>query len=160
MNKVTFLVGNIGSGKSTYTWDFEGPILCKDVLREEYAELIGKEYIHDPTLEEIIHDMTLDALEGMLLIGVKEIIIDETSVSKGIRAPYLYLAKKYGYVCEAIIFENRGMESHVDNRMNAPRGEDREYWEGVYNKLQGWYQHPTEEEGFDVITDYAWGQEA
>lgn len=160
MNRVTFLVGNIGSGKTYYSNSLEGTpvILCKDELREFFGDTINIDYLWDETLEEIIHDMTMDALEGLLHIGVREIFIDETNMSKTSRKPLLLLAKKYDYQTKAIIFEDEGMETHVNRRMSNPRGFNRGYWERVYKGKQGKYQPPTEEE-FDVIENYTWREE-
>ena len=159
MNKVIFMVGSIGAGKSSYVnskYPRLESCLCKDELRKAFAATIGEKYIWDEALEEIIQDVTLDFLEGMLHIGTELIILDETFMTKEHRSSYLYLSKKYEYQVGAVIFKNMGKEVHVDNRMNSPRGMSRQEWEIAWEDFNAIYEPPTFEEGFDKIYNYSW----
>jgi predicted kinase len=151
------MVGNIGSGKTTYTHNHDlKNVLCKDHAREGLAQEIGEGYIWDETLEEFIHDITLDLFEASLYIGVDEVTLDETFLSLESRSYYLALAQKYEYQTRAIVFQDMGMKTHVDNRMTNHRDFSREYWEMVWTKKNESYITPTYEEGFDVIESYCW----
>lgn len=158
--KVTLMVGNIGSGKSTeirYLLSKSAILSCdisKDDFRMSLAGLAGKEYIHTPQLEEVIHSLAMDMMEALLIIEVSNIYIDETLMSVKDRAPYINLAKKYEYDVGVILFEDQGIDYHVGRRMNDPRGVGREQWERVYTKMAKSFETPTFMEGIDNVVTH------
>ncbi len=152
--KLTILVGNISSGKSTWCNEQidNGMLLSKDDARKAFAVSIGEKYIYDHVLEEFIHSITLDLLEGMCYIGTENIVLDETNMSKYTRLPFIQVAKKYGYDVEALIFPDKGEDIHVQRRLKDNHGDtSEEVWRDVYRRKQGSYEEPTKDEMIDNI---------
>lgn len=154
--KITILVGNIASGKSTYirdNWEEGTFLISKDDHRKAISSYKNKDYIWDETLEEFIHDIILDCFEAALYLNIENIILDETNMAIETRAPYVMLAMKYGYELEAIVFPDYGEGVHVERRMSDNHGKEcsEEMWREVYNRKKDRYEEPSIEEGFNNI---------
>jgi len=151
MIELIILVGNIGSGKSTTVKKLvkEGYIV---ISRDAFRYMIGAgEYIFNPKLEPIIHNMNIDCLIRCLQVGL-DVVVDETNVSRGMRKRYLELGNDYGYITTALVMPRLSMKEAVDRRMNDPHGQpDRKMWEGVWKKFESKYCEPTIEEGFNKV---------
>jgi len=154
MNTLYVLVGNIGSGKSTF---------CKHFLKEHKEKIVctcrdslrymigGGDYIFDPDLEPFIVISHLRILEAFMNEGF-DIIIDETNISSVYREDYLELAEYYDYQKIALVFPKLDKETSVSRRLQNDHGDQgREVWEGVWDKFNNKYEEPTKEEGFDEV---------
>ncbi len=145
------LVGNISTGKSTFVKHFlqrHPKVVCisRDALRYMIG---GGEYIFNENLEWSIFDAELYIIESFMKSGL-DVIIDEVSISKKMRAAYINLAKGYNYSTIALIIPKISKQLCVDRRMkDSDRGTPREVWEDVWDKFNNQFETPTIEEGFD-----------
>jgi len=162
MNKVIILVGNIGSGKTSWINNNEKcVIVSKDLIRKSFAmctqlgsdPLLAKGYVFDDILEKYVHNITLNYYEGVLHLSPPFVIYDETNMSKESRQPFIELAKKYNYIVDAIVFPDFGPEEHVKRRMLSNHGTvPKDKWYEVYNYKKNRYEEPVMTEGFSSIT--------
>lgn len=154
MKELQILIGNIGSGKSTY---------CKEKVKEGYIIIsrdtirygIGSgKYIYnpdyEPSIKASIKELALSLMEG----PKPNIIIDETNMTEKIRINYINISKIYGYKRIALIFPVISKEESVKRRMSCNHGDTtKEKWEEVWTGLHGIYQKPTIAEGFDEVIE-------
>jgi predicted kinase len=155
--KIIVVVGNIGSGKSTYirklhtAFKNDTPpyiVIARDTIRYMMG---GGNYVFNPTLEEVVWQSEMYMIRRFLQKGCN-IIVDEVGISRDMRKKYIQLAKEFNYDIEAHVFPRLTMQESVDRRMNNPHEcPDRELWEGVWKKFDNRYQEPTVEEGFAFI---------
>jgi predicted kinase len=151
--ELVLLVGNIGSGKSTY---------CKKLLRKRFSHVVisrdalrymigaGK-YRFDLKIEKAIWDSELDIIDNFMLLG-QNLLIDEVGINKSMRIRYIRLAKKWNYTVTVIILPKFLMKKSVNNRMKDPHGQpDRKLWETVWKKFEIMYEVPGKDEGIDKI---------
>ena len=145
------LIGNIGSGKSTWaTKQIESEkdtvIVCKDAFRT----CINNKYIFDPLQEPVIHHLTVTAIVQFLLHGFS-VICDETNIYKQGRMSILKEIKKHvkKVTIVYVYFFDHG--NNIEWRMRDSRGIGREVWERVYNNKKTRIQEPTQDEGYDVL---------
>jgi len=148
--KVSILVGNIASGKSTWADKYpDAFVLSKDKLRYDYG---GGKYVFDSYLEGTIDSVIKLSYDAVLYQQFQHIIIDETNMTKDIRAFYIMLAKKYGYTVEVIVFPDLGEDIHVKKRLQNNHGDvSEETWRKVYQDNLALYDVPSFTEGFDNI---------
>lgn len=154
--KLYVIVGNIGSGKTTFIKHIiadmpETIVVSRDDLR--YMIGAGK-YVFNLSLEPMIFESALCIIKKFMLVGVVNIIVDETNMSQEYRQDYIFLAKQYNYKTTAIVMPVLDKKTCVDRRMNNPHDQsDRTIWEGVWDKFNTIYQIPTVEEGFDKVVE-------
>jgi len=159
MKKITVLVGNIASGKSSYLVKYPlGVVISKDNLRKKFSGSIGKSYIYDPFVEASIADLCASQLDIYIYLGVEHIIIDETHMSLDSRKWIFNTLGIGDYEVEAIVFPDDGEDIHVQRRMKDNHGtkEDgctEEIWREVYRRKEDKFQYPTIDEGFDEIIE-------
>lgn len=150
--KFYIMVGNIGSGKSTYIKNNmkDATVISKDSLR--YA-IGGGNYIFDPKLEPVIHNTSVYMVDQFChQKKVQSIVLDETNVQAKNRKQFINLAKEHGYDVIAVVFPNFPKDVAVNRRLTNPHCQpDRELWESVWDKFNNRYKHPTLEEGFHCI---------
>lgn len=161
--KLIIMVGNIGSGKTTFIKQFVQAeaekginwfVVSKDDLRKMLG--VGK-YIWNPQIEIIISDVVVSFV-AHLLYQKRNVIIDGTNTTKEVRNKYLRITKNksnIGYECkvEAIILPKISKKLSVLRRMANPHDENTsEHWGEVWQKFENVYEEPTIEEGFDKIT--------
>ena len=151
MNKIVILVGNIGSGKTTYTHKLvvKGYVaIARDALR--YMIGNGK-YIFNPKLEPAIFSSETEIIKRFMEFGV-DLVIDEVGINRLVRARYIVLAKTYNYQIECVMLPKYSMQECVDRRMQDPHGQpDRALWESVWKKFNHRYEEPSLKEGFSKI---------
>jgi predicted kinase len=151
MLKIVILVGNIGSGKTTYTHKLvkEGYVaISRDALR--YMIGNGK-YTFNPEVEPAVFKSEHDIIKNFMRLGV-DIVIDEVGVQHYLRKRYTALAKKYGYKAICMVLPRLSMKECVDRRMQDPHGQpDRALWEAVWKKFEKQRTVPCLDEGFDKI---------
>lgn len=152
--KVTILIGNIGSGKSTYIKKFPGAYI---VSRDNIRYMLGNgKYLYDEKFEDLVKYISYDIFDKYQDTCLDHIIIDETNMDMDSR--YYYISKnqtclpRYRYEIEAVVFKDYGEDEHVRRRLQSNHGDtDEMTWRQVYRDLKESYEHPTEEEGFDII---------
>ena len=153
MKTLILLVGNIGSGKTTYIKNRKFVergyvIIARDRLRYNIG---GGQYIFNPEYEPIIWSTELYMFRRFLELG-KNIVVDEVGISKKMRARYITLAKEYGYFITCAEMPRLSQKEAVDRRMNDPHGQpDRKLREQVWLKFDLQYEPPDVSEGFDII---------
>ncbi len=155
MNKVTVLIGNIGSGKSTWINKNHKDtiIISKDLTRRSFAKCVGKGYIFDDELEKYIHEITINFFKGCLYLGSEHIIYDETNMTKVTRQPFIEVAKNLSYSVHAVVLPDLGEEEHVRRRLsnNYDNTITKEKWIEIYQWKKNRFEEPSKEEGFDSI---------
>lgn len=151
MKNLIILIGNIGSGKSTYAKKYQKKnyvIIARDQLR--YGIGNGK-YIFNLDYEPIIWRTELDMFKRFASLGV-DILVDEVGITKSMRNIYIKYALPCGYKITAIEMPRFCMGDAVSRRMVNPHGQDDyKLWCQVWTKFEGLYEEPSKEEGFDRI---------
>ncbi|MBN1467701.1 MAG: AAA family ATPase [Fusobacteriaceae bacterium] len=153
MKKLIILIGNIGSGKTTFIKSQRlvkkgYVVIARDRLR--YA-IGGGDYIFNVDYEPIIWQTALELFEKFLKLGVK-IVVDEVGITKLIRKRYIFLAKKYKYKTIGIEMPRFSKRKSVNHRMKNPHGQfDRRLWERVWDKFNKVYEKPTKSESFSQL---------
>lgn len=147
MRRVYLLIGNIASGKSTWRKSHtEHFVVSRDDIR--YTLCPGK-YTFDRELEKAVAAMADAQLEAMLKYGDKDIVIDETNMSKKVRKRTLRLVEKYNAEAIAVCFPDKGRDEHVRRRLRDNHGDLSEVtWNGVYDGLVSAFEFPEWSEGF------------
>lgn len=151
MKEIIVLVGNIGTGKSTLTKEYQAKgyvVIARDTIR--YA-IGGGKYVFNLDYEPIVQSIENHMLEEFLEFGVN-VIVDEVGVSKIIRGKYLTLGEIWGYKVTCIELKKLSKKECVDRRMINPHGTfDRKIWENVWDTFDNMYEHPSLDEGFNEI---------
>ena len=153
MNTLTILVGNIGSGKTTWIRENRKPeelVVSRDDLRYMFG---GGEYLFDPHgTESVIKSLGIQ-ITKLLCIEGRDIIVDETNVSRGLRENYIKIAKGYGYKVIVVELPRYSKRKSVNRRMRDPHGQfSRAVWNGVWEMFDNMYEIPRKSEGIDKIT--------
>ena len=151
MKHLIVLVGNIGSGKSTYSKQYQEQgyiVVARDQLR--YAIGNGT-YVFNMKYEPIIWRAEIRMFREFVEMGVN-IIVDEVGLSKDHRKRYIPWAKKHNYKVTVIEMPKLSMKESVERRMNNPHGQpDRNLWEQIWTKFDTYYESPSFSEGIDEI---------
>lgn len=149
--EVIILVGNIGSGKSTYSKKYQKRgyvIVSRDQLRYSIG---GGKYIFNESYEPIIWRIELSLFRYFVDFGAN-IVVDEVNVNKIMRYRYISYAKRNGYRVVFIVMPRISMKKSVNRRMRNPHGTpNRGCWREVWEKLDGLYEKPSKKEGVDKI---------
>jgi len=150
---ITLLVGNIGSGKSTVCKKLRktNVIISRDAIRYMIG---GGKYRFDFKLEPMVHDST-EAVVRVFMLGKKNIVLDETNMSKSLRAKWIRLAQRYNYRVHVLLLPKLTMEESVNRRMNNPHDTpDRKLWEHVWKMFDTMFETPTKSEGIHKIIKF------
>ena len=152
MSKLILLVGNIGSGKSTYAKRLVKEKNCFSVSRDAIRYMLNAgDYIFDREKESIVHNLTVRCLASLLAEGV-DIVLDETNMNRKIRKHYIEFASEYDYECEAHVMPIISKEESVRRRMGDNHGTySKEKWEEIWEMFDSRYVEPTEDEGLERI---------
>jgi predicted kinase len=143
---IYLLVGLIGSGKSTWAKNKakDGKIVI--INRDAIREMIKGEYVFHTDYEPFVKAACYDLVTTALDYGF-DIIIDETNISRPKRLAWLdliYIASQDRQVeAKIIVVYFTEKEKNVENRMTAPKGQSREIWKTVYQKMLDNFEEPT-----------------
>ena len=152
-SKIVILVGNIGSGKSTFSRFFVNKgfvVTARDGIR--YTLGAGT-YLFDPTIEPVVWASELYLFQQLLKTH-KNIVVDEINVSKAFRKRLFKVIKpyrKYYDICcielprlsKDICIKRRLKDNHGNNSYDV--------WRGVWERFDSIYETPVHTEGFDNI---------
>lgn len=147
------MVGNIGSGKSTYVKKFlqsHPDVIC--ISRDAFRYMIGGgNYVYNEALEPYIFLLEEQAIWFALKEGL-DVIVDEVGMSKKHRLNYIDSADCHGYNITALIMPELTKDICVERRLtNSDRDTPKKVWEEVWDKFNNEYEEPTTEEGFNNI---------
>ena len=153
MNTIILMVGNMGSGKSTYV---KSLIECgyfavsRDAIRYMFGA--GKYIFNNKS--ELSTVRGASAIVRGLMLSEVDIVVDETHMNTCSRSGYIKLAQDNGYNIIACILPKVNREVSVERRMQNPHGQfDRNVWYGVWDKFNNMWEEPTLEEGFNEIRE-------
>lgn len=151
MKEIQILIGNIGSGKTTYCKQKakEGYlIISKDDVR--YSIGAGK-YIFNPNLE---HAIDCSIKTKIFWMGFEDVnlIIDETNMDIETRQWYIHNAKLRDAKIIGVVFPKISKNESVKRRLSSNHGNtSKETWEEVWERKNEIYEEPTKDEGFNEI---------
>ena len=155
MRKMILMVGNIGSGKTTYIKEElladypEYMVVSRDALR---YMLGAGDYIFNRTTEKAVKDAAQILAAGLMYEG-HNVVVDDTFCSKARRAEYIQIARMYNYTVEVIVFPKLTRIQAVNRRMKKPHGDsNRSAWNEVFEMLAESYEPPCKTEGIHKIT--------
>ncbi len=145
------LVGNIGSGKSTYVKKYQEEgyvVISRDSLRYGIG---GGKYIFNRYYEHIIWETELSMFNKFLELE-ENIIVDEIGLNRKLRNRYILYAKEKGYSITIIEMPIFSMKESVDRRMTNPHCQnDRNLWNTIWESFNVMYDAPNFNEGIDEI---------
>lgn len=149
--EMIILVGNIGSGKST---------ICKNLVKQGYLIISQDDlrysigagtYIFNLEYEQAIKNTALELTRSFMQKQIN-IVIDETNMSKIIRAKYLNLARIYGYTSKCILMPILSQKQSVTRRLKNNHGKNsKKIWDMVWTVFDTMYEEPRKHEGFKEI---------
>ena len=149
MPKLTILVGLPGSGKSTWREKniTSEEVISSDDIIEKYCQEDGITYNEGFSKYAKIANNEIKEKAKKALEQNKDIIWDQTNLSKKSRKLKINMAKKYGYKVVCVVFEVE--DSILYTRLkNRPGKEIPDY---VIKNMMGNYQFPTKDEKIDQI---------
>ena len=149
--QLIMLIGNIGSGKSTYAKKLakEGYIV---ISRDALRYMIGAgEYVFNHYYERVISQWTKELVE-IAMENKVNIVLDECCMNKYIRWCYLHIAMEHKYKVKAIVMPYLTKKESVDRRLKSNHGNgNRVLWNSVWSQFNKVYIKPSMKEGFSKI---------
>ena len=151
--QIYFMIGNIGSGKSTWVKQNKKPedvVISLDNLR--YCFNNG-EYRFNSLLEPDIFSTALWSLRLFLNNPLHpNIYLDNTNVNVKMRECFLDIVRDSMYNAVAIVMPQLTREEAVTRRMKNSHGNtSKEIWESIWDRFNTIYELPTIEEGFKEV---------
>ena len=169
-NKVYVLIGPPGVGKSTYIKNNsamrDAVIVSRDNIVEKVAEQNGYTYTemfgNTPELKELNKQINSELADSINSASKsdKDVVVDMTNMNVASRVNLLNKFPKNKFMRIALDFTPD--ESNFDNLMKSNEfrntelrksGKDKEINRNVLRMMFDRYEPPTEDEGFDRITD-------
>ena len=155
MNKLHIIVGNVGSGKTTYSKHlYYTRFVCMGhkvfaVNDDDLTSMlnIGQYSIPFFTSEywKVYDKVRIGIVESLMQLEEKhEIIFDGFTPSRESRKPLLDLAIKYGYEVTLHVYNG---PDNLDNRIENCRAQEEFVWKRVHGRFKSLYESPSEDEG-------------
>jgi predicted kinase len=146
------LVGNIASGKSTYSREqgkWGAVIIDRDAL---LMMLHGNDYTgYNHTLKPMYKDMENFLIRNALSYG-RTVILDRTNMDKARRSRFIQFGKQAHAKVECYVFPMEPADVHARRRFESDaRGYPLHRWQEVAARFASEYEQPTYDEGFDSI---------
>lgn len=153
MQKVTILVGVIGSGKSTYAKMLaEQNLMSVVVNKDAIRTMLRGEYAYRLDIETVVKNCATAALLTALRQGL-DVVIDETNISKAKRKDIIKPIRDMFHDSDSRInieaIEFAFGPECLNRRLKENRGYSKEKWVEVFNVMVRDFEPVTEEEGFD-----------
>jgi predicted kinase len=150
MQKLIVLMGNIGSGKSTFARKLadEGAVIVD--LDSIVTMVHGGNYKGYKEEWKGLYKVIQSAIISTAIKNNKDIAIDDSNMKKSRRQSLIHLGEFWQLKVICYDF-GPGTEEGLKRRMKQLKGHKPEYWVPVYKKLKNQYERPTIEEGFDEI---------
>ena len=152
MRTFTMMVGNIGSGKSTW---IKNNIKENDIVvsADDFRHMFGAgTYKWRPDLENTIKKSILNLIENLLIHTKRNIIYDETNTTRWERFDVLNVVKKYKCRVVAIVLPRLSKDVSVIRRLNNNHGNhSQQSWEKVWEYKNMYYSEPSADEFDEII---------
>jgi predicted kinase len=153
--KAEILIGMIASGKSSYCAKRarDGAIIINN---DSIVEMLhgGDYHLYDKQVESIYKSIE-EHIFSITMAAGRDVVIDRTGLSKGVRARFISMAKSRGYQVIGIIFPMEGPDVHAKRRAESDgRGYDFDYWRRIAGYHMAGYQPPGMEEGFHSLCTF------
>ena len=143
---VEFLIGNIASGKSSWTRQraADGWITVNhDSL---VRSMHGGDYAWEDQMPGLKTELGLLILSSAARHG-RSVVVDNTNRGRPHRAPFLSAARRAGMKVRAVLFPASPPEIHARRRFESdPRGKSFEYWLEVARLIEEESEHPGPDE--------------
>ena len=145
------LVGNIASGKSTWT----GTRAAQGWLTIENDSLLrslhGGRYCWDEQLPGLLETLTREIITACAT-KCRSVVVDSTNRTRARRSSLIRLGRELGMRVRIVVFPENPAEVHAERRIQSdPRGCSREYWLGVARMMELEFEPPEKDEADDVI---------
>lgn len=147
MKTLYLLIGNIGSGKSTWAKEFvKNNPKTKIVSADKFREMFTGEYKYEAGLDDVIDDCMVSAI-NRLLWNSFDVIVDVCNLFEGRRNTWL--STKFDKKV-AVIFPAKDKEWHVKNRLKNSHTENTD-WGQIYEDNVKSFQKIDETQFDEVI---------
>lgn len=155
--KVYLMCGLPGSGKSTWAKKKSREVGAIIINRDSLRTMFYGYYKFDPDYEYIVRNCAERLVNEIVECDVKDVIIDECSLSVLSRRTWINLINIYHMSStdrvNIVLVWCKESYRNVDFRSSDLRGFTKEYWEDVINKMKNSFQPPDVTEGFDEIIE-------
>jgi len=105
MKTLYICIGVPGCGKSTWTENFRKEKFSSEVINMDNIRFQVTGNHSDQSKNGLVAAKAMEALKKSMLMGVRNIIWDNTTLSVKYRKPLVSLAKENGYNVVAVFFE-------------------------------------------------------
>ncbi|MEK8018006.1 MAG: AAA family ATPase [Candidatus Parabeggiatoa sp.] len=146
-SELILLVGNVGTGKSTYAAQQEGIVVCLDTIVAGFENDRLYKKAHNDIYWAIEHTAVDESLTNN-----QRVIVDRTNVTRKDRQRFIELGQWHKSKILCVDF-GKGNEGSLKRRMNDPREKQAEDWRAVHELLQFKYEGPSLDEGIDEIIE-------
>jgi predicted kinase len=138
------LIGNIGTGKSTY---------AKQLSEEKKARIISCDDFESAGSDNQIFQDIYGAVEKELMSGL-DVIFDGKNLNREWRSTFLSMAiSRYSYTCIAHNF-GIGDENSVKMKARNYPEQTEQFWHELHLSNQRTFEAPSYDEGFSEITEH------
>jgi len=158
---VWITIGNIGSGKSTWSWmKASSNSLVSAVSQDLIREMIhGGEYVFDEQLEQLVSKIAWNSIFEILNYK-RHLVIDECNLSNVKRRELIQKIRNTfpNVYIVGVIFPILSDATHIARRVKEPKivasEEKIKYaWNRVHAWLKNSFNFPVMNEGFDELID-------
>ncbi len=146
-----FLVGNIASGKSTWT----GTRADQGWLTIENDSLLrslhGGRYAWEEQIPGLL-DVLAKEIISAAAAASRSVVVDSTNRTKARRAALACIGSDLGMRVRIVVFPREPAEVHAERRFKSdPRGRNRDYWLGVARMMEAEWEEPTQDEADEIL---------
>ena len=153
MSKIILLVGQIGSGKSTY---IKENIKSNTVIVNDDSIVAsihgGYNNLYDPKLKPLYKNIENEIIHFAKVLNLN-VIIDRPNTTKNTRSRYISIARSLDMKIECVVFPLYDYKTHAERRFKSDsRDRSKEEWESIARTKQENYEKPHPIEQFNQIT--------